>query len=368
MERQAPRFLPRQNFPLLLEQLVEHGYRLHGPQVRDGTIVYDTFHSVDQLPRGVQDQQQVGSYRLITSSNKRLFHWANGPQALKPLLQPAREVLWQAKRDANGALAFMVPESSIAKVAVIGVKACDMAALALQDQHFLQGEYEDPGYRARREGLFLVAVDCSYAADTCFCASTGDGPSAQTGFDLVLTELETGYLIAAGSDKGLSILPHLPLLDAQPQDLDIAQQQHADVVAMQSRALQPIPVGGLDRQRGHPQWQDIADRCLGCGNCTMVCPTCFCHHQKDELAIKGDESQHVREWDSCFGESHGELTGFQVRKTIKHRYQQWMIHKLDSWQEQYGRSGCTGCGRCMSWCPADIDFVKEANVLGGGSE
>ena len=331
MERQAPRFLARQNFPLLLEQLVEHGYRLHGPQVRDGAIVYDTFHSVDQLPRGVQDQQQVGSYRLITSSNKRLFHWANGPQALKPLLQPAR-------------------------------------ALALQDQHFLQGEYEDPGYRARREGLFLVAVDCSYAADTCFCASTGDGPSAQTGFDLVLTELETGYLIAAGSDKGLSILPHLPLLDAQPQDLDIAQQQHADVVAMQSRALQPIPIGGLDRQRGLPQWQDIADRCLGCGNCTMVCPTCFCHHQKDELAIKGDESQHVREWDSCFGESHGELTGFQVRKTIKHRYQQWMIHKLDSWQEQYGRSGCTGCGRCMSWCPADIDFVKEANVLGGESE
>lgn len=368
MEQQVPRFLSRESFSILLEMLKNDGYQIHGPQVRDGAIVYDSLSTVDALPQGYQDSQQPGLYRLVKGDSPRLFHWANGPQALKPLLYPAREVLWQAKRDAEGAMQFIIPETSIPRVAVIGVKACDLAALKLQDKHFLEGEYVDPGYQSRRAGLFLVAVNCSYAADTCFCVSTGDGPSADSGFDLVLTELDEGYLIASGSEKGALVLAALPLVSAQREQLEAATRQTETVEKMQTRQLEPIAVGQLNNQRGHPQWQDIADRCLACGNCTMVCPTCFCHHQNDELVMQGDESQHLREWDSCFGESHGQIAGFQVRDSIKERYQQWMIHKLDSWQEQYGRSGCTGCGRCMSWCPAGIDFVAEANKIGGSND
>lgn len=368
METGALLFLDRAELSSLFAQLERLGYSIYGPQARDGAIVFDQLQKVDQLPQGWQDIQKPGSYQLEQTESPRYFHWANGPQAIKPLLFSSREVMWQARKQDDGSIEFVIPEHQIEKVAVIGAKACDVAALKLQDQHFLQGEFVDPGYKAKRQGLFIVAVNCSRAASTCFCASTGDGPSCESGFDLCLTELEEGFLIEVGSDYGEKVIQVLNLQTATAAQLQKAEYQKADVIESQGRQLRPIAINQLQSQRSHPQWDDIAERCLACGNCTMVCPTCFCHRHHEEPVLDGKSSEHVREWDSCFGESHGELAGFQVRKTVKQRYQQWMIHKLDTWQEQYERSGCTGCGRCMSWCPAEIDFVKEANTIGGEPE
>jgi len=364
----ADLFLARSEFPSLFTHLTKLGYNLYGPQVRDGAIVFDSLQRTEQLPQGWKDMQKPGSYQLESTDSQRYFDWANGPQALKPLVFSSREVMWQAKRNAEGSLEFIIPEHQIEKVAVIGAKACDLAALKLQDQHFLEGEFVDPGYQAKRQGLFIVAVNCSRAASTCFCASTGDGPACKSNFDLCLTELEEGFLIEVGSEYGEKVIQLLNLKAITPKQMQEAERQNASVIASQQRQLQPIQVNQLQDQRQHPQWDDIAERCLACGNCTMVCPTCFCHRHHEEPVLDGHSSDHVREWDSCFGESHGQLAGMQVRKTVKQRYQQWMIHKLDTWQEQYDRSGCTGCGRCMSWCPAEIDFVAEANLIGGKSE
>ena len=363
-----PDFLPRSKLQVLLDRLVAQGYKVLGPTVRDGTLVFDAISQVEDLPRGWSDQQRPGHYQLQQTSSERLFNWSNGPQALKPLLNPPRNIIWQAQRHSDGSLQFIVPEEALAPCAVIGVKACDLAALALQDKHFLEAEYPDPGYQARRQSLFLIGVNCVTSASTCFCASTGDGPEVQRGYDLLLTELDEGFLLQSGSDRGTELMARLPLVAASDTMLALKQQQTEQAVAMQSRTLPFIELNSLDEKRHLEHWDDIASRCLACGNCTMVCPTCFCHHQVEEAQVNGAESQHVREWDSCFGESHGQLAGFQVRDSVKSRYQQWMIHKLDSWQEQYGRSGCTGCGRCMTWCPAEIDFVAEASLIAGGEQ
>lgn len=352
-------FLPRQELQRLVDRLRTAGFSCIGPQLHDGTIAYDTFDTVSALPRGMHDQQAPGSYRLTSGNGERCFAWANGPQALKPLTFAPRESLWQAYQGAGFAPAPLhdVP------TAVIGVRACDLAALHIHDQHF---RHNDPYYAARRQRLFLVAVNCSHPADTCFCVSTGDGPEAQAGFDLVLDELDEGYIVRSGTPAGGNILRELFLHPASDAQRAEAQQQNTAAAARQIRVLPGRNLrDALFARLEHARWDDVAARCLSCGNCTAVCPTCFCHSERDEPALDGRSSVHYRQWDSCFTEGHSYIHGVVIRAETKFRYRQWLTHKLGSWHDQYGRSGCVGCGRCISWCPAAIDITAEAAALCG---
>lgn len=369
MQPQLAGFLPREHLQQLVDLLQLHDYEVFGPQVRDGAIVYLNLQDVTQLPQGINDQQAAGYYRLGNNPSERYFDWANGPESLKPFLFAPREVIWQARRSSEGAIEFIPPEPVVQKRAVLGVRACDLAGLRLQDLHFLKSEFKDPWYEARRKGLFLISVNCARPADTCFCASTGDGPAAGMGFDLNLTELDDGFLIEVGTDAAAELIATLRLQPASEEQQSAQYAQYKHAVEVQQRALPEIPLMNiLQNNHDHPRWDDIAERCLACGNCTQVCPSCFCHSEGDVVTLEGGQSDHVREWDSCFTADHGYLAGFQVRPDIKSRYRQWMTHKLDSWHAQYGRSGCVGCGRCTTWCPAEIDFVKEARIISGEDE
>lgn len=356
--------MQREGLGTLLKLLGAAGYRCLGPQLRDGAIVYDTLETVDQLPQGWRDRQGPGAYRLERQASPRQFAWANGPQALKPLLFSPREALWQVRRDGQGSLAFEAVAPQADMLAVIGVRACDLAALALQDAHFLGQTHADPAYGARRERLFLVAVDCTHPAATCFCASTGDGPQAEAGFDLRLQELDDGFLVTAGSEAGATVREKLDTREATAQELAVVAEQAAAAVHSQRRHLpgQDLSDSLLTRQE-HPHWHAVAERCLSCGNCTAVCPTCFCYSEVEEPALKREASRHYREWDSCFTQGHSYIHGIVIHAETRHRYRQWLTHKLGTWHQQYGRSGCVGCGRCISWCPAGIDLTAEAEAI-----
>jgi ferredoxin len=359
------RFLPRQDLQLLLDALRREGYRTIGPVVQDAVIQYTELTDVRQLPQGWTDDQAPGHYRLTRVESTRCFAWATGPQALKPLLFRSREVLWQSGRDAGGGLAFAPPTIDEQPIALIGARACDLAALALQDRHFLDG-VRDPYYAARRGSLLIVAVHCAFPADTCLCASTGDGPRAIGGFDLALSELEDGYLVQTGSDRGTRLAQSLPL---QPDTAAQRRQADEEIDEAARRQFRRLPGRNLrealfDRLE-HPRWEEVAGRCLSCGNCTSVCPTCFCHAEYDAPELGGAKSTHLREWDSCFSEGHSYLHGYRVRPETRHRYRQWLTHKLGSWHDQYGRSGCVGCGRCITWCPAAIDITEEVEAICG---
>lgn len=356
-------YLPREALQQLIDVLGE-SYRCIGPRPQEGTLVYRPLASLEDL-QGLHDQQGPGHYRLLHEpESPRLFAWANGPQAIKPYLFPARETLWEAQRDAEGRLRFHTPDVAPEALALIGVRACDLAALAIHDRHFLADGKVDSSYRQRRENLFLVAVNCSHPAETCFCASTGDGPQAEQGFDLVLDELEDGYLVQAGSENGSAYLKRLaPQTPTAAQRAEVEQQRQAAIARQQRRLPGRDLQGALFAKLDHPHWEEVGAQCLACGNCTSVCPTCFCYSESDDTALDGTHAAHLRQWDSCFTEGHSYIHGWTIRETVAQRYRQWMTHKLGSWHEQYGRSGCVGCGRCTTWCPVGIDFVRVVNTL-----
>ena len=357
-------FLPRGRFHELLAALHRSGYRCLGPQVRDGAIVYAAISVVEDLPRGARDHQAAGHYRIEQTASPRYFGWANGPQALKPIVFAPQEVLWRVRRQADGGLEFHRQTPPAERLAVIGVRACDLAALALHDRHFLGAAGDDPHYAARRAELFLVAVHCSDPSDVCFCVSTGDGPQASSGFDLALCELDSGFIVESGSDRGTVVAAELGL-EAIGADARAAAARQADAArtrqhrSLPGRDLRAVLFANLE----HPRWEEVAGRCLACGNCTSVCPTCFCHASVETPALDGGMSVHARAWDSCFSQGHSYIHGLTVRSDTRTRYRQWLTHKLGSWHEQFGRSGCVGCGRCISWCPVGIDITEEAAAV-----
>jgi sulfhydrogenase subunit beta (sulfur reductase) len=351
----------------LLRAIRRRGYRVLGPTVRDGAIVYDEINSIDELPRGWADEQVGGRYRLIRRTDEALFGYAVGPQSWKRFLHPPNLRLWRTDRDQSGMRVVPEPPSS-ERFAFIGVRACELHAIAIQDRVFLGGEYRDPHYQARREGTFIVAVNCSVAGGTCFCVSMNTGPRATAGFDLALTELieesRHTFLVEVGSGEGRAVLDEVPHRAATQDEIEAAKAIIDRTAASMGREMRSddareLLLSNLD----HPRWDDVASRCLSCANCTMVCPTCFCTTVEDTSDLAGDHAERWRRWDSCFTMDFSYIHGGSVRTSARSRYRQWMTHKLATWIDQFGTSGCVGCGRCITWCPVGIDITEEVRAI-----
>lgn len=347
----------------LISVLAGMGFQVIGPTVRDEAIVYEKLTSIKDLPEGITDEQDGGVYRLKKRSDKALFGYVVGPHSWKKFLHPPERRLWSAEAKGNG---FTIkPEKLEApKFAFLGVRSCEMHAIAIQDKVFLEGKYVDPVYQIRRENAFFIAVNCVEAGGTCFCVSMNTGPKVESGFDLVLTEIVDKdrhyFVVEAGSDRGASCLEQVTHQPAKKEEVRRAENEIQETVGQMGRTLDRTRVKELLYEKlEHPQWDDIAERCLSCANCTMVCPTCFCSTVEDVTDITGNHAERWQKWDSCFTMDFSYLHGGGVRASTKSRYRQWLTHKLASWQDQFDSSGCVGCGRCITWCPPAIDFTQE---------
>ena len=358
--------LEGQHITQLIEVLIQQNYQVIGPTVQDKAIIYDVITKAEHLPIGWTDEQDGATYRLHKRQDEALFGYVVGPHSWKKFLYPARTRLWQARRDDEG-FHIIPEEDDVSQYAFFGVRACEIEAMLIQDKVFTGGPYSDPGYQARREKAFIVAVNCGQAGGTCFCTSMRTGPAVTRGFDLALTEIlgdDPYFVVEVGTAAGAEILAQLPGRLATDEEQETAVQIVERAATQMGRTLDTNGLKELLAQSyEHPRWQNVAERCLACTNCTMVCPTCFCATVEDVTDLVGAHAERWRRWDSCFTMDFTYLHGHSVRSSHQARYRQWMTHKLSTWHDQFGSSGCVGCGRCITWCPAAIDITAEVKAI-----
>jgi sulfhydrogenase subunit beta (sulfur reductase) len=370
----ASSVLEREAFDSLFEALGRRGYVVIGPKVRDGAIVYDRIASSAELPVGLGDDQDGGHYRLVPREDQALFGYNVGPQSWKRFQLPAERTLWRGKLDGEGNVSDVLearPEPE--RLAFLGVRSCELRAMGILDRVLLGGEHPDPAERAARQDVFVVAVQCGQAGGTCFCASMGTGPTAESGFDLALTEVVADdrhyFVTQAGSEAGRELLAELPTSPAGGAETGAASAAHARAASQMGRELDITDIRELlYRNYDNPRWDEVAERCLTCGNCTMVCPTCFCTSVEDVTDLERTQVERVQRWDSCFTIDYSHIHGGAVRQSARSRYRQWMTHKLATWIDQFGSSGCVGCGRCITWCPVGIDITEETRAIRASEE
>ncbi len=363
----GPVVLLRPGLQILMEALRADGYTVVAPVMREGAIVYGEVTTLDELPAGWTDEQDAGHYRLRRRDDEALFGFAVGPQSWKKYLHPERLRLWRAERDAD-AIRIIDARRPAPKFALLGVRSCELHAMAVHDTVFLSPAHADGDYAIRREHALIIAVNCIEAGGTCFCTSMDTGPEARAGYDLVLTEIiDDGahrFLAAAGSAQGERLLEGLPQAAAREEDLAAASAGIDHARRSMGRSLDTVGIKSLLQDNPeHPRWDAVAERCLSCANCTLVCPTCFCTTIEDTSDLGGDHAERWRHWDSCFTLDFSYLHGGSVRQTTKARYRQWLTHKLAHWVDQFGTSGCVGCGRCVTWCPVGIDLTEEVAAM-----
>lgn len=399
------RLLAKSRLDDLIRLLTDEGYEVIGPRIEQGAIVYAPLGNAQDLPIGWTDRQAPGSYRLEQRDDGAYFGFAVGPHSWKKYLFPSTLSLWHAQREDRG---FTVREEILdpPRRAFLGMRSCELHALAIQDRVFLnrEGRFTDPYYARARERLFLVAVECEYPSEACFCVSMGTGPEVQPDripllaskhndatqqaggmvtprtplpmttsappseapsvCDLVLTELEGAFVMRAISAVGQQIVDRLSLPSADREQVEEAQRRVATAAEQMKRSLDVSDIRHLlHRNPEHPRWDEVATRCLACTNCTLVCPTCFCSSTEDVTDLTLESAERIRHWDSCFNPEFARVHGGNFRPSIRGRYRQWLTHKFASWFDQFDTSGCVGCGRCITWCPVGIDVTEEINAI-----
>ncbi len=359
-----PAMVETEGLQRLIEVLADRGYRVVGPTLRDNAIVLAELDSADDLPRGWGVDTAPGQYRVRARDDAAAFGHSSGPQSWKQFLHPPRQRLWSGGRDGSS---DGEPEER-PRYAFLGVRGCDLAAIHTLDRVLGYSEHPNSSYVGRRQQVFVVAVNCTEPGGLCFCSSMGTGPAAGPGYDLALTERLDGeaptYLVDVGSQHGAEVLAEIPHRPADIGEIDTARKEVDAATYRMGREMPSVDLRELlIRNRESPQWEEVASRCLTCGNCTMVCPTCFCTTTEDVSDLTGDHAERWQHWASCYEFEFTYIHGGSVRQSGSSRYRHWLTHKLGTWHDQFQMSGCVGCGRCIAWCPTGIDITEEMTTM-----
>ena len=283
-------------------------------------------------------------------------------------VEPLKSLLFTARQDVGSSQGNNGPVPQV----IVGAKACDLASLRIMDHVFLEGSFQDPDYKARRDNLLIISGDCTDAKDVCFCTFLGAKPYPESGYDVNLSPLSAGYVVQLGSDKGTKLIEQNSGLfqPAKPDQLAQRDKNRADLTA---KVAQQVKAGGLTFQdrldklvgRGEPDvelWTRNASTCVECGACNFICPTCHCFLLSDMEDRSG--SKRFRNWDSCQYKNFARVAGgANQRPKRAQRLHTRFEKKFKFFPDRVGQIACTGCGRCVEACLGKIDMREVLKEL-----
>lgn len=345
---------------------LKRSFILIGPSFENGVITLKEMDS-DHLPAGYRDSQSPGHYRL-NRGDSNIFSFGNGPDSFKRFIFPTITEVFSFKKMKKG-LTITRPPDKNETFAFFGMRACDINALKIFKKVF--SGLDNPDAFVRRD-FFVIGLNCLYPSENCFCSSLSTGPEIKDDCGMVITELK-GHLLIESREEREDFLDGIDWGVATDEDL----KEKESVIERCRRMIKKyvntkdLPLR-IYRNSEHSRWSHVSERCLACGNCTQVCPTCFCNSTFDSLNIsslkrtsEGISGKRIRVWDSCFSMNFARVHGGNFRPSRRARYRHWLSHKFGYWIDQFGMVGCVGCGRCITWCPVGIDITVELEALGG---
>lgn len=327
------------------------------------------------LPDELMAPTRVGPgdvfFEPITSADEVALDYGNTLISPTAILFPAREELFSVTHDADGR-PTVVSRLDEGERTIFGLRPCDVAAIAYLDRFFLEGDFADSLYAARRKNTRLVALACEEAAhEHCFCSCCESGPVAAAGYDVQLSAVGDAYLVEIGSEAGAEIAQAWSdlLRPATAEDVaardDSASQLQAELTERGNMpaAIRRVTGGAVAEE----VWETIGDRCISCGACSLVCPKCTCFHVTDEVLQDGTITR-TRRWDSCrLAGFTREASGFNPREEPAARAERYSYHKLSyRYIEQNEVHGCVGCGRCAIVCMGGVDMPEVAQMIREG--
>ncbi|HID25336.1 MAG TPA: (4Fe-4S)-binding protein [Thermoplasmata archaeon] len=302
------------------------------------------------------DDNNVTLFKQIKNFEEINLDFCNSEVPPKNLLFPQTETLFKFKPGPKGKVESL--ENKDEKRVIFGIRPCDAKSLFILD-HVFKGDYEDPYYLKKRENTVLVGLSCKEPALNCFCTSFDDSPASSKHVDVLLTDVDDKYYVEITSEKGKKLVQETSKLfkPAEKGDEEKKKTVEKKAVNMISRQQKTDEiVEKLDKIFENPFWKKIAFKCIGCGICTYLCPTCHCFDIQDETMFT--DGARVRVWDTCMRSEYTlQASGYNPRPTRVNRVRNRIYHKYNYYPKNFGVIACVGCGRCIDLCPVNIDII-----------
>jgi len=307
-------------------------------------------------------EKNIVSFERISSENQAYLDFRNTKKSPKEVFFPQTETLFTYRTGKKDVEIVEAPAVKGKRVLLV-VRPCDARSFVLLDKFFSSGEHKDLYYLEKRKNTAVFGLACNSPLSTCFCTSLGGSPFGKEGMDLLLQDINDKYLIETVTKKGEELIKKFPWLkDAEKADIERAKKLSEEAEnAVKSKVSVKDVSEKLDRMFDDPLWDQIQQKCLGCGVCTFLCPTCCCFDILDE---ETEERKRVRIWDSCqFPCFTLQGSGHNPRPSGKERVRQRIMHKFNYFVKNYGESFCVGCGRCVQECPVNLDIREVVGAI-----